>query len=55
VLEALRVGKHSELRNRAAETSRERAAERILAVYREVVHRTRTRSAANADSASQSG
>jgi glycosyltransferase involved in cell wall biosynthesis len=55
VLEALRVGKRSELRQRATETSRERTAERILAVYREVVGRTKKPSAASAETTSQSG
>jgi glycosyltransferase involved in cell wall biosynthesis len=56
VLTALRVGKRSELRDRAAATSRERTAERVLTVYEEVVGRTRSRSGANpSGSASQSG
>ena len=42
VLEALSVGKRPQLRERAAATSRERTAERILAVYEVVVRRTAT-------------
>jgi teichuronic acid biosynthesis glycosyltransferase TuaC len=37
VLEAMRIGKHSRLRDRAEETSRERTAARVVAVYEEVV------------------
>jgi glycosyltransferase involved in cell wall biosynthesis len=56
VIEALRAGKHSQLRDRAAATSRERTAGRIMAVYEEVVSPTRSRSATDpTGSASQSG